>query len=82
MFSETEKRGYKSTVRGCSPGCTPRDDFLNCTTQLKNSRGCIRKDCCNDNDLCNGSDGKIINMTSNTANMCLLVIIYTLHLLT
>lgn len=46
---------HKSTVRGCSTDCIERNDFLNCTEQLKNSRGCVRKHCCDDGDLCNSA---------------------------
>ncbi|KAL4222500.1 hypothetical protein ACF0H5_018539 [Mactra antiquata] len=47
---------HKSTVRGCSENCEDRNDFaVNCSEILKTSRGCVRKDCCTDGDLCNNS---------------------------
>ncbi|XP_052805488.1 uncharacterized protein LOC128234907 [Mya arenaria] len=47
---------HTSTVRSCSSECKSRDDFINCTELQRNSRGCIRKDCCSDTDLCNSSN--------------------------
>ncbi|WAQ93586.1 hypothetical protein MAR_006057 [Mya arenaria] len=58
MLEETENANYihMSTVRGCSSECTSRDDVINCTLQQRTSRGCVRKDCCSDTDLCNNAD--------------------------
>ncbi|XP_060601396.1 uncharacterized protein LOC132754732 isoform X1 [Ruditapes philippinarum] len=47
---------HTSTVRGCSHNCIERNDFVNCTKQLKTSRGCVRKNCCDDDDLCNSAN--------------------------
>lgn len=56
MYSKIEGRGYESTVRGCSSNCKLRDDFTNCSTLLKESRGCIQRSCCSDSDLCNSAN--------------------------
>ena len=54
MFSKLDHRQYESTVRGCSSNCVQRDDFpSNCSTLLRESRGCIKRTCCQDYDLCN-----------------------------
>ncbi|KAH3706146.1 hypothetical protein DPMN_065526 [Dreissena polymorpha] len=57
MIEETDKGTFvhSSIVRGCASRCMSRDDFENCTHQLHTSRGCVRKDCCSDNDLCNSA---------------------------
>ena len=62
---------HTSTVRGCSTGCLDRNDFQNCTNQLKTSRGCVRKDCCNDGDLCNSSHKITYNFFSVISITCL-----------
>ncbi|XP_052805440.1 uncharacterized protein LOC128234880 isoform X1 [Mya arenaria] len=58
MLEETERGNFihTSTVRGCSSGCKSRNDFSNCTHQQRTSRGCVRKDCCSDTDLCNSAN--------------------------
>ncbi|WAQ93582.1 hypothetical protein MAR_006053 [Mya arenaria] len=58
MLEETERGNFihTSTVRGCSSGCKSRNDFRNCTHQQRTSRGCVRKDCCSDTDLCNSAN--------------------------
>ncbi|XP_063420569.1 uncharacterized protein LOC134705781 [Mytilus trossulus] len=61
MHSTFENKQLYSTVRGCAWDCSPKNDFRNCSRDLYSSRGCIEKMCCNDNDLCNGSN--IIHMT-------------------
>ncbi|XP_033762521.1 uncharacterized protein LOC117344032 [Pecten maximus] len=53
MFSTTDNRKYKSTVRGCAWDCLDKNDFTNCTRDMFSSRGCIEKSCCADKDLCN-----------------------------
>ena len=72
MYSETDQKGYRSTVRGCSTACQPRNDFMNCTRELKTTRGCIRKDCCHDSDLCNHSN--IMTSSSYVALTCLILV--------
>lgn len=52
---------HKSTVRGCSTNCIERNDFMNCTEIEKTSRGCVRKDCCDDKDLCNSANDTCIS---------------------
>jgi len=45
---------YESTVRSCSSGvCVDRNDFENCTRDLQENPGCMRRLCCNQNK-CNG----------------------------
>jgi len=55
MLEETDTgtMEHRSVVRGCSAMCESRNDFESCTEQQLTSRGCVRKDCCNDGDLCN-----------------------------
>ncbi|KAJ8306640.1 hypothetical protein KUTeg_017185, partial [Tegillarca granosa] len=55
MYSTTDHVKYFSTVRGCAWDCEYQNDFDNCTADLYSSRGCIRKLCCADADLCNSS---------------------------
>nr|XP_022309365.1 uncharacterized protein LOC111115075 isoform X2 [Crassostrea virginica] len=53
MYSTMDNRIYDSTVRGCAWNCLPKNDFQNCSTELHGSRGCVVRNCCRDNDLCN-----------------------------
>ncbi|XP_060586412.1 uncharacterized protein LOC132742109 [Ruditapes philippinarum] len=62
---------HTSTVRGCSTDCMDKNDFTNCTHKLKTSRGCVRKDCCNDGDLCNSTYQISYNFYSVIFLMCL-----------
>ena len=56
VFSESDNRVYESTVRSCSLGqCVPRDDFRNCTQDKLVFPGCVRKDCCQNTNLCNAA---------------------------
>ncbi|CAL1538354.1 unnamed protein product [Lymnaea stagnalis] len=57
MMSETEKVTYKSTVRSCADECIPQNDFNNCTIEQYTSRGCVRRVCCDDSDMCNSAPG-------------------------
>jgi len=54
---------YESTVRSCSSGvCVHRNDFENCTRDMQENPGCMRRLCCNQNK-CNGSDCIFCNST-------------------
>ncbi|KAK6165872.1 hypothetical protein SNE40_022696 [Patella caerulea] len=64
MYSTTDKVEYKSLVRSCAEECTVHNDFVNCTDDLFTTRGCIKRSCCNNEDLCNVST-KVTAMTWN-----------------
>lgn len=53
MYSTMDNKIYYSTVRGCAWNCLPKNDFKNCSSELHGSRGCVTRNCCRDNDLCN-----------------------------
>ena len=55
MQSDIDDARYKSTVRSCAEQCEPRDDYQNCTRDLYITRGCVRRMCCHNNDLCNSA---------------------------
>ncbi|GFR89377.1 hypothetical protein ElyMa_002541300 [Elysia marginata] len=55
MQSDIDDARYKSTVRSCAEQCEPRDDYQNCTRDLYITRGCVRRVCCQDDDLCNSA---------------------------
>ena len=78
MFYEEEglpSKLCKSTVRGCSTDCSPKDDFTNCTHDLRTTRGCVKKDCCADADLCNGTPAMTTRILSQVVLgvVCLLL---------
>ncbi|KAH3741713.1 hypothetical protein DPMN_048438 [Dreissena polymorpha] len=51
--NEKEETVYVSTVRSCAHHCEPRDDLRNCSRMRHTTHGCVRRDCCEDADLCN-----------------------------
>ena len=53
MQSDTDSVKYTSTVRSCAEDCVTQDDFLDCDVITYSTRGCVRRDCCRDDDLCN-----------------------------
>ena len=59
-----DNRIYDSTVRGCAWNCLPKNDFQNCSTELHGSRGCVVRNCCRDNDLCNEGSRTNVLVTS------------------
>lgn len=66
---------YESTVRGCAWNCLPKDDFQNCSSELHGSRGCVTRNCCRDNDLCNqGSRTNSVLTSSHLSCLFLLVL--------
>jgi len=47
-------KSYESTVRSCSSGeCIGRNDFENCTRDVKENPGCMQRLCCDDSNNCN-----------------------------
>ncbi|XP_067650038.1 uncharacterized protein [Haliotis asinina] len=57
---------HRSVIRTCSAGaCVPVTDnqFSDCTTR-KNHHvlGCIKRQCCDDRDMCNGGRSDVINI--------------------
>ena len=58
MQSDIGDARYKSTVRSCAEQCEPQDDYKNCTKDLYITRGCVRRMCCQDEDLCNTAHSK------------------------
>lgn len=68
----------QSTVRGCSTDCVPKNDFINCSHDLRTTRGCVRKDCCADADLCNAGS-TLTSLTLLYAVLTILcLLLYTL----
>jgi hypothetical protein len=65
---------HTSTVRGCSTNCIDRNDFTNCTNKLKTSRGCVRKYCSNDGDLCNNTTQISYNLYPVIFIVCLYIV--------
>lgn len=57
MVSDVSTTKYSSLVRSCAEQCVDQDDFLNCTKWMHTSRGCIRRSCCHDQDMCNSAYG-------------------------
>lgn len=55
MQSDIGTTKYSSTVRSCSEDCLDQDDFENCTDWLYTTRGCLKRMCCDDEDLCNAA---------------------------
>lgn len=55
MTSLFEQKTYMSTVRSCAIECTPQNDFANCSMERLTTRGCSRRVCCRDKDLCNAA---------------------------
>ncbi|XP_041365077.1 uncharacterized protein LOC121380360 [Gigantopelta aegis] len=55
MYSNFDMKKYTSTVRSCAEECIPQDDFQNCTQDIFLTRGCRKKTCCANKDLCNSS---------------------------
>ncbi|XP_046332997.1 uncharacterized protein LOC124115881 [Haliotis rufescens] len=53
MYSPTDNVKYTSTVRSCAGECYSHDDFENCTDDQYNTRGCVTKTCCDNQDFCN-----------------------------
>ena len=44
---------YESTVRSCSADiCESRNDFVNCSKDMLENPGCMRRYCCTE-DMCN-----------------------------
>lgn len=75
MYSTMDNMVYESTVRGCAWDCLPKDDFQNCSSELHGSRGCVTRNCCRDNDLCNqGSRTNSVLMSSHLSCLFLLVL--------
>ncbi|CAG5131051.1 unnamed protein product [Candidula unifasciata] len=56
MESDIDDNKYRSTVRSCADECIPHNDFINCSSELRTTRGCVKRACCNDDDLCNSGD--------------------------
>jgi hypothetical protein len=46
---------FSSTVRSCAEKCEAQDDFVNCTIWQLSIRGCVKRTCCDDDDLCNSA---------------------------
>lgn len=75
MYSTMDNMVYESTVRGCAWDCLPKDDFQNCSSELHGSRGCVTRNCCRDNDLCNqGSRTNSVLTSSHLSCLFLLVL--------
>lgn len=75
MYSTMDNMVYESTVRGCAWNCLPKDDFQNCSSELHGSRGCVTRNCCRDNDLCNqGSRTNSVLTSSHLSCLFLLVL--------
>ncbi|XP_025095610.1 uncharacterized protein LOC112564765 isoform X2 [Pomacea canaliculata] len=56
MHSDVGSATYSSVVRSCAENCMDQDDFRqNCSNWLLTTRGCVKRTCCNDEDLCNGA---------------------------
>lgn len=56
MHSDVGSATYSSVVRSCAENCMDQDDFRqNCSHWLLTTRGCVKRTCCNDEDLCNGA---------------------------
>ncbi|XP_076461971.1 uncharacterized protein LOC143294382 [Babylonia areolata] len=55
MKSDVKATEYSSTVRSCAEQCQDQDDFPNCTEWQSITRGCVRRSCCSDDDLCNAA---------------------------
>ncbi|XP_070212270.1 uncharacterized protein [Littorina saxatilis] len=55
MQSDVTTTLYSSVVRSCAEQCVEQDDFFNCTDWQFTTRGCVRRNCCGDEDLCNAS---------------------------
>ncbi|XP_021363861.1 uncharacterized protein LOC110457086 [Mizuhopecten yessoensis] len=73
MYSTTDNRKYKSTVRGCAWDCLNKNDFINCTRDMFSSRGCIEKSCCTDKDLCNAA----VSLTENVNTRISFIVIFS-----
>ncbi|KAK7010484.1 hypothetical protein BgiMline_002092 [Biomphalaria glabrata] len=55
MYDDKDRYTYRSTVRSCADQCLPQDDFDNCTDVLHQTRGCVQRVCCDDDDMCNSA---------------------------
>ncbi|KAL5007644.1 hypothetical protein ScPMuIL_016450 [Solemya velum] len=74
MFSTTDNRKYVSTVRGCAADCQSKNDHENCSRELYTTRGCIKRTCCSDQDLCNSSHRVASHRTLNGISIVLLCV--------
>lgn len=55
MQSDVTTTKYRSLVRSCAERCEDQDDFANCSTWQLTTMGCVRRTCCDDEDLCNAA---------------------------
>ncbi|ESO99854.1 hypothetical protein LOTGIDRAFT_173458 [Lottia gigantea] len=70
MYSTEDDVKYKSLVRSCAEDCSSSNDFYNCSNDLYTTRGCIKRSCCDDEDLCNNSHK---NFTAFTIQLIIVV---------
>ena len=58
MQSDVTTTKYRSLVRSCAEHCVDQDDFRNCSAWQLTTMGCVRRTCCDDEDLCNAAAGR------------------------
>ena len=70
---------YESTVRSCSAGpCVERNDFENCTRDIKENPGCMQRSCCNQANNCNGASHERAEYLTSLVIFAILFVVFEL----